>query len=124
VSDLAETSWPRRLLGALLNGIGRDKDYGWRCRLIKGYVDDMLISLRHQFARAKPGAHVVCVVGNSLHGNKVTTPVATDLFIAALAQEVGFEVERLQITRHTQRRSRQHPVRESIIIMRRPTGKF
>jgi hypothetical protein len=114
-------SWPRRLLEALLEQFERDNHHRWRSRLMQAYMDDMLVSLRSQYAKAKPGGHVVCVVGNSLHGRKdEATPVATDLLIAALAQEVGLEVERVQVTRHTHRRDRTRPSRESIIIMRRP----
>lgn len=121
LESLSVKSWARRLLATLVDNIARDKDYEWRCRLMKAYADDMLVSLSSQFTVAKPGAYVICVVGNSLHGPKEkATPVATDLIIAALAQEVGFEIKRLQITRHTNRRSRQRPVRESIIVMRRP----
>ncbi len=122
VESLGQGGWPRKLVDAVINDLARDDDFRWRSRLIKAYADDMLVSLSSQFVRAKPGAHVVCVVGNSLHGKKESaTPVATDLIIAALAQEVGFDIKRLQITRHTNRRSREHPVRESIIIMQRPT---
>lgn len=122
LESLARDTWPRRLVDAIVNDLVRDEDFRWRSRLIKAYADDMLVSLSSQFVRAKPGARVVCVVGNSLHGKTDgATPIATDLIIAALAQEVGFQIERLQITRHTNRRSREHPVRESIILMQRPT---
>ena len=122
LESLSPESWARRIVEAIVNDLARNEDFRWRSRLIKAYADDMLISLSSQFVRAKPGAPVVCVVGNSLHGKTDTaTPIATDLIIAALAQEVGFQIKRLQITRHTNRRSREHPVRESIIIMQRPT---
>ena len=94
IESLGQNTWPRRLVEALVSDLARDKDFQWRSRLIKAYADDMLVSLSSQFVRAKPGAHVVCVVGNSLHGKKESaTPVATDLIIAAIAQEVGFEIE-------------------------------
>ena len=121
LESLGKNTWPRRLVEVLIDSLARDEDFQWRSRLIKAYADDMLVSLSSQFVRAKPGSHVVCVVGNSLHGKKDNaTPIATALIIAALAQEVGFMIDRLQITRHTNRRSREHPVRESIIIMLRP----
>jgi hypothetical protein len=121
VESLGQDGWPRKLVDAIINDLARNDDFRWRSRLIKAYADDMLVSLSSQFVRIKPGAHVVCVVGNSLHGKKESaTPIATDLIIAAIAQEVGFDIRRLQITRHTNRRSREHPVRESIIIMQRP----
>jgi hypothetical protein len=121
LESLGRNAWPRRLVDAIVNDLVRNEDFRWRSRLIKAYADDMLVSLSSQFVRAKPGAHVVCVVGNSLHGKTGgATPIATDLIIAALAQEVGFQIKRLQITRHTNRRSREHPVRESIVLMQRP----
>lgn len=122
INDLPSDSWPKKLLDALLANLERDKNYNWRARLMRAYIDDMLVSLRSQYAIAKPGAHVVCVVGNSLHGRKEeATPVATDLLITAIAQAIGFEIKQLQITRHIRRRDcTEHPLRESIIIMRRP----
>jgi hypothetical protein len=122
INDLPSDSWPRRLLDALVANIEQDRNHGWRVRLMRAYMDDMLISLQSQYAMAKPGGHVVCVIGNSLHGRKENaTPVATDLLIAALAQAVGFKIKKLQVTRHLRRRDcTEHPLRESVIIMRRP----
>ena len=85
-------------------------------------MDDMLVSLRNQYLFTRPGAPVVCVIGNSVHGNKKRPiPIATDLLIASVAQEAGFEIERLQVTRHTRRRDyRRRLLREGILILRRP----
>jgi hypothetical protein len=122
INDLPVNSWPRRLLDALVADIEQDKNRSWRVRLMRAYMDDMLISLQNQYAMVKPGGHVVCVIGNSLHGKKEkATPVATDLLIAALAQAVGFKIKKVQVTRHLRRRDcTEHPLRESVIIMCRP----
>jgi hypothetical protein len=122
IDALPSSSWVKKLLNALLANIEKDKNYVWRSRLMRSYTDDMLISLRSQYEFAKPGAHVVCVVGNSLHGsNDKAVPVATDLLITALAQEVGFEIKRVQVTRYLRRRDHSEPyLRESVIILQRP----
>jgi len=85
-------------------------------------MDDMYQALSAQFRVARPNAPVVCVVGNSLHGHKEhPILIATDLLIIALAQEIGFKTEWLQVARQLRRRDHTNALlRESIILMRRP----
>jgi len=122
LDELPEDSWSRRLREALLTALPHNKDHIWRVRLIKSYMDDMYQALSAQFRFAQPNAPVVCVVGNSLHGRKEhPIPIATDLLIVALAQEVGFKIEWLQVARQLRRRDHSNELlRESIILMRQP----
>jgi len=122
VRGLSVQSWPSRLVEAIIHALPEDDDRNWRDKMIRGYADDMYLALRSQFRVARPGGHVVCVVGNSLHGRAPSTvPVATDLLIAALAQEVGFQISALQVGRQLPRRDGQNDLlRESILMMRRP----
>jgi len=122
IDHLPTSAWCRRLRDALINVLPNGRRLHERTRTIRAYMDDMLVSLRNQYLFTRPGAPVVCVIGNSVHGNKKRPiPIATDLLIASVAQEAGFEIERLQVTRHTRRRDyRRRLLREGILILRRP----
>jgi hypothetical protein len=122
VDRLRPTEWPKALRDALIEVIPKSTHKAARIRTIRAYMDDMLLSLQNQYRVAKPGAYIICVVGNSVHGTKEhPIPIATDLLIASLAEVAGFEVEKVQITRYTKRRDFNERVqRESIIILRRP----
>lgn len=105
----------------LLDTVPNDKNHGWRCRLFEGYIDDMLTSLNRQYQVVKPGGHVVCVVGNSMHGRKAhPIIVATDLLVASLAELAGFDIVRLQVARQLRRRDHANKyLRETIILLRK-----
>jgi hypothetical protein len=121
--ELESTSWIRRLKDALISSLPNDRYLRMRQALFSGYIDDMLLVLREQFRVAAPGAPIICVVGNSLHGGKSnpTVPVCTDLLIAAAARAVGLELDHLQIARQLPRRDNQNGwLRETIIVMRKP----
>jgi len=90
--------------------------------LFLGYLDDMYLSLREQYELCSKGGNSICIVANSLHGPKHNAiPVATDLIIAALAMDVGFEVTDLLVCRNITRRvNPEHDLyRESLIVMRK-----
>jgi hypothetical protein len=122
VDNLPVNSWPRKLRDAILEVVPADHYREQRNRTIRGYMDDMLIALASQYCHIRDGGFVVCVVGNSLHGNKNhPIPVATDLLIASLAEQVGFDVVKIQATRHTNRRKHVASAsRESAIVLQRP----
>lgn len=106
----------------LLETLPDNKDHVWRERLFRAYFDDLLLSLTKQFRLLKPGALAVCVVGNSMHGNRAQPiVVATDLFVAALAELAGFEVVQLQVTRLLRRRDPGNGLmRETVVVLRKP----
>lgn len=114
-------SWSVKLIEALLRSLPHDKSLEWRSRLIRGYAEDMLISLRKQYQVVKDDGYVVCIVGNSVHGNSsYKFCIAADMIIAAIAQEVGFHVQELLIAREFNRRNFTSPFnRESILIFRK-----
>jgi hypothetical protein len=122
VDNVPVMSWSRRLRDSLIELIPSGFRQKERIRTIRAYMDDMLLSLRSQRAFARPDSLTVCVVGNSVHGTKeFPIPIATDLLIASLAQEAGFEVQKLQIARHTRRRDQtESALRESILVLRSP----
>jgi hypothetical protein len=116
-------TWQAHALRArLLESVPRDKNCDWRHRLFEGYIDDMLTSLTREHEVCKPGAFVICVVGNSMHARKAhPIIIATDLIVASLAQLVGFELVQLQVTRQLRRRDHASQfLRETILVLRKP----
>jgi hypothetical protein len=120
---LREQLWIRRLKSALIAALPADKYHRMREALFSGYIDDILITLREQARVAVPGAPIVCVVGNSLHGGKdsPSIPVCTDLLISAAAKAVGLGIDHIQVARQLPRRDNNNGwLRESIVVMRKP----
>ena len=108
------------LLSVLVDEIPKDKNWPWRCRLVKGYFDDLLQTLHsHRPLIAKDG-YLVYIVGNSLHGLRQDSfVIAADLLIASLAEIAGYEVESFVIARQLKRRAREFPfMRESVVFLR------
>ena len=95
---------------------------GWRKRLFAGYFADMHRTLQSCYRLLTPGGRLFLVVGNSLHGDADRPiPVATDLWIAALARKVGLTVETILVGRELQRRRiNWDGLRESVLVMKRP----
>jgi hypothetical protein len=87
-----------------------------------GYFFDMQRSLQKQFELLEPGGQVRCIIGNSAYGSKgQRIAVATDLFLADIANAIGFEVPRIQIARMLPRKDHLNQyLRESVIWMRKP----
>ncbi len=110
------------LVSRLLDAVPQDSNTAWRRRLFRGYIDDMLVSLRRQYQVCKPAALVVCVVGNSMHGRRGhPIVVATDLIVASLARLAGFEVVALHVARQLRRRDHANRfLRETILALRKP----
>jgi DNA modification methylase len=88
--------------------------------VIKGYFDDMYLSLKEQFRVLKPGGFLVYVVSNSRHAY---LPIATDLMLGHIAQIIGFEPLELVVLKKRNGRTRQKNfLRESAAFMRKPRG--
>lgn len=105
----------------LLAAVPRDDRYAaGRRRVIRGYLDDMLQTLQHLKSCLRPGAPLVYVVGNSMHGspgNDQSYVIAADLLIARLAELVGFQIDRILVARRPKRRANDEPfLRESVVF--------
>lgn len=116
----------REIVELLIAVLPRDRYFRERSRGFRGYFDDMYRSLSRQIEVLRPGGWGFCVVGNSLHGPKShvesRVPVASDLIIALIASSLGFEIRAVQIARHlTRRLPTSHYVRESILVMQKPS---
>ena len=64
--------------------------------MLNGYFADMEETLRQIYAALKPGGHCAIVVSNSAYAGVV---VPTDLFLAMIAEKLGFEVEEIEVER-------------------------
>lgn len=113
----------RRVLWPLLERT-RAMNGPWRGRVVAGYFEDLHVALQEYFKVLRPGGVAMFVVGNSLHGG-VSDPylIPTDLILANLARECGFEVDRAIVARAFKRRlSGNHFLRETIVVVRKPNG--
>lgn len=96
----------------------------WRNRLALAYFSDLWMSLKEQYRCLRQGGRSFLVLGNSLHGCAGSAYlIPTDLLVGQLGKAIGFELERIIIARNTRRRlSGNHFLRESIIVLRKPTS--
>jgi hypothetical protein len=126
---LSENGFKREvaeILTPLLAAIPTDRYRHQRGRLVRGYFEDMLQTLRGVFESLDRGGRAVYVVGNSAHGHGPTSfVVASDVIMAGLARLVGFTVEEVIVARFPTRRnipSANAPagfLRESVVILRK-----
>jgi hypothetical protein len=112
-----------QVLAPLLDAVPNTKERNWRRRLITGYFDDLLLTLRRYRPLIKPSGRVVYVVGNPVHGTGAHRfVIAADILIGSLAELVGYEVEAVRVARVPARTGATLPfVRESVVFLR-PTG--
>ena len=89
------------------------------------YLADLRQTLERQYALLRPGARAICIVGNSAHGSKKhRIPIAIDLFIATIAESVGFQVERFTVARQLRRRNHLNQfLRETVLTFRKPSSQ-
>lgn len=108
------------ILTPLVSRISRNEQ--WRSALIQAYFEDMMISLRNHFKCLRSGGLEVLIVGNSLHGGQADPIlIPTDLILAEIATQIGFEVRELIAARNLRRRlSGNHFLRETMLLLRRP----
>lgn len=86
-------------------------------KVIRGYFDDVYLMLQQQKLRIEPGGYIVCVVGNSRHGN---LHVRADTIIAKIGQSIGLELVEIWVARHRHSRSQQsQKLRESLVIFQK-----
>lgn len=92
--------------------------------VVRGYFDDMHQLLQKIFKHTQKNGYVGIVVGNSAYSGVI---IPTDAIIADFAQEIGFTLESILITRHLTTSSQQKValsdlkqyLRESIILLKK-----
>jgi len=110
---------------ALVNTLKERKLWDNRIpEMVKGYFIDMKKVLLNLFKCLKPNASCMIVVGNSSYGNIV---IPTDIFLALIAEDVGFVCEGIGVARKNETSSQQQKklgnqkelLRESLIFLRK-----
>jgi hypothetical protein len=102
-----------------------DSEKLWNVRLpsvVRGYFDDMYALLKKLYTQTRKDGHVGIVVGNSAYSGVI---IPADILIADIAREIGFNVEKVFITRHLTTSSQQKQeleplksyLRESIVLL-------
>src|SRR6266542_1768535 len=109
----------RNLLAPMLDAVPDSRDRDARKRLVRGYADDMLTTLMACRAHLGPGAPLVFVVANRLHGNEEATWLfAADIVIARLGELAGYTVDSIEVARRpARRRTGGRLLRESVVFM-------
>jgi DNA modification methylase len=95
--------------------------------MIRGYFDDMTKLLKNIYYVSKPGAEVHIIVANSGYKGIL---VPTDLLLADIAVQIGYECIKIVYARKIRSSSQQmqfiqdkykNLMRESIVVLRKPT---
>lgn len=127
-------TWPERYSGFHLSPLNDEilpllkQQSLWTDRIpdmLNGYFADMEESLRQIYNALKPGGHCSIVVSNSAYAGII---VPTDVFLAMIAETLGYRVheiavERLIITSSQQYKKTEHIrkyLRESIVKLEKP----
>jgi hypothetical protein len=94
--------------------------------MIRGYFDDMTSILQNIYKVSRPGAEVHIIVANSGYKGIL---VPTDLLLAEIARNIGFECDSITYARKIRASSQQMKLleatyedlmRESIVVLKRP----
>lgn len=104
-----------------------DSNKLWNTRIptvVRGYFDDMHTLLNKLYQQTQKGGSVGIVVGNSAYSGVI---IPTDSIISDIAREIGFNVEKVFVTRHLTTSSQQKQelealksyLRESIILLQK-----
>jgi len=97
----------------------------WRRKVLRGYLLDCWRMLADHYKCLRPGGYAVYVVGNSLHGSaEGAYVIPTDITLAMMAREHGFEATSVMVARGLRRRlATNHFLRESVVLLRKPLAK-
>lgn len=117
--------WPNETLRSIVESVREQKLWTDIIPvMIQGYFDDMFQTLRNLQKAMRQGAYCVIVVGNSSYGN---VPIATDLLLTKVSQDVGLKPVEIRIARKLATSSQQLKtfkdaelmkyLRESVIVL-------
>ena len=106
------------LVAALVSAVPEDRYRRQRERTIRGYIRDSHTVMTHAHSKLRAGGALVYVVGNSRHGSPTDGyTIASDVLLAALAEDVGFGFKNLKVARNLHRRGRHDHLRESVVFL-------
>lgn len=104
-----------------------DSDNLWSKKIpgvVRGYFDDFHTLLHKLYRQTKKAGSIGIVVGNSAYSGVI---IPTDILIAQIAQEMGFEIKNISVARHLTTSSQQktkleslnYYLRESIVLLQK-----
>jgi len=104
-----------------------DKQNLWSSKIptvVRGYFDDFHTLLQKLYSQTQKGGYVGIVIGNSAYSGVI---IPSDILTAKIAEEIGFNVENIFITRHLTTSSQQKKdleplkdyLRESIVLLKK-----
>ncbi|WP_327695884.1 hypothetical protein [Streptomyces sp. NBC_00459] len=104
----------------ILESVPDDRYSSGRVELIKGYTDDMLLTLQKCRQNISPDGHLAFIVGNSAHGaGDDSFVIAADVLMGTLAELAGWRVEEVRVARQLSRRTSDNEfLRESVVLLR------
>lgn len=84
---------------------------------LRGYFDDVVLTLQGQTELLAPGGYIICVVGNSKHG---ALHIPTDTLIAKTGKALGLELVEIYVGKYRySRKEKNHKLRESVIVLKK-----
>ncbi|MCP9494116.1 MAG: site-specific DNA-methyltransferase [Pyrinomonadaceae bacterium MAG19_C2-C3] len=85
--------------------------------VLRGYFDDVAMTLQEQIKLLAPGGHIICVVGNSKHG---ALHISTDTLIAKTGKALGLNLVEIYVGKYRySRKEKKHKLRESVVVFRK-----
>ncbi|MER6069977.1 hypothetical protein ABT187_14240 [Streptomyces sp. NPDC001817] len=117
--DHAESAQVVSVIEPILEAVPSDRYSSGRIELIKGYADDMMLTLQQCRHNISANGRLAFIVGNSSHGSgEDSFVIAADVIMSSLAELVGWRVEELRVARQLSRRSSDNEfLRESVVIL-------
>jgi hypothetical protein len=107
------------IIEPILQSVPKDRYRSGREELIKGYADDMLLTLQQCRKAISSTGRLAFIVGNSAHGSgDESFVIAADVLMSSLAELVGWRVEELVVARQLSRRTSDSEfLRESVVLL-------
>jgi hypothetical protein len=108
-----------RIIEPVISAVPKGKYYSGRVEVIRGYVDDMLLTLQSCRREIAPNGRLAFIVGNSAHASGDSAfIIAADVLMGALAELAGWRVTEVKIARELIRRNADSEfLRESVVML-------
>ncbi|WP_141743759.1 hypothetical protein [Streptomyces agglomeratus] len=108
-----------RIIEPVISAVPKGKYYSGRVEVIRGYADDMLLTLQSCRRDIAPNGRLAFIVGNSAHASGDSAfIIAADVLMGALAELAGWRVTEVKIARELIRRNADSEfLRESVVML-------
>ncbi|MFF2972143.1 hypothetical protein ACFVS5_01610 [Streptomyces albidoflavus] len=108
-----------RIIEPVISAVPEGKYHSGRVEVIRGYADDMFLTLQSCRREIAPNGHLAFIVGNSAHASGDSAfIIAADVVMGALAELAGWRVTEVRVARELIRRNADSEfLRESVVIL-------